>query len=42
MAAYYRGLKDEVKDELYKEDRPATLSVYIVMAVKIDNRQFER
>jgi hypothetical protein len=42
QSSFYRGLKDEVKDELYKEDRPATLAQYIAMAVKIDNRQFER
>ncbi|KAI6781552.1 Zinc knuckle [Emericellopsis cladophorae] len=42
IAAYYKGLKDEVKDKLYKEDRPAALATYIAIAVKIDNRQFER
>jgi hypothetical protein len=26
QATFYRGLKDEVKDELYKEDRLATLA----------------
>ena len=42
QVSFYRGLKDEVKDELYKMDRPATLAQYIAMAVKIDNRQYER
>jgi hypothetical protein len=42
MAYYYDGLKEEVKDELFKEDRPMYLHEYIEMAVKIDNRQYER
>ena len=42
MAQFYEGLKDEVKDELVKEDRPAELSEYIAMAVRIDNRLYER
>lgn len=42
MAHYYQGLKNEVKDDLVREDRPDTLERYIEMAVKIDNRQYER
>ncbi|KAF4470627.1 gag poly, partial [Fusarium albosuccineum] len=42
MDTYYRGLKEEVKDELYKADRPETLTEYIAMAIKIDERQYER
>ncbi|KAM5346020.1 hypothetical protein ACJ41O_001493 [Fusarium nematophilum] len=42
MEIFYQGLKDEVKDELYKADRPDTLTEYIAMAVKIDERQYER
>lgn len=42
MAQFYEGLKDEVKDELVKEDRPDELSKYIAMAVRIDNRLYER
>lgn len=42
IAQFYRGLKDEVKDELVKDDRPATLSEYIERAVRIDTRQYER
>jgi hypothetical protein len=42
MAIYYDGLKEEVKDELCKEDRPDSLTDYVAMAVRIDNRQFER
>lgn len=42
MARFYDGLKEEVKDELYKENRPRTLSDYIAMAVRIDDRQYGR
>lgn len=42
MSQFYEGLKEEVKDELVKEDRPAELSEYIAMAVRIDNRLYER
>lgn len=42
MEIYYRSLKEEVKDELYLADRPEDLTTYITMAVKIDERQYER
>ena len=42
MAQFYEGLKDEVKDELVKEDRPDEFSKYAAMAVRIDNRLYER
>ena len=42
MEIFYRGLKPEVKDELYKADRPDNLNDYVAMAVKIDERQYER
>ncbi|KAF4339823.1 gag poly [Fusarium beomiforme] len=42
MEIYYQGLKEEVKDELYKADRPDTLNEYATMAIKIDERQYER
>ncbi|VTO87763.1 unnamed protein product [Fusarium graminearum] len=35
-------LKEEVKDELYKADRPDDLTEYITMAIKIDERQYKR
>ncbi|KAL6352213.1 Integrase catalytic domain-containing protein, partial [Fusarium phalaenopsidis] len=38
----YEGLKDEVKDELCKTEKPDNLQDYIDMTIKIDNRQFER
>ncbi|CAF3556312.1 unnamed protein product [Fusarium graminearum] len=42
MEIYYRGLKEEVKDELYLADRPDDLTTHITMAIKIDERQYER
>jgi hypothetical protein len=42
MNLFYNGLKDPVKDELCKEDRPNLLSQFIERAVRIDNRQYER
>jgi hypothetical protein len=41
-AQYYRGLKDAVKDEIARSDRPESLPDMIEMAIKIDNRHFER
>ena len=42
MAAFYQGLRDDVKDELSREERPGELHVYISKAVKIRNRLYER
>ena len=42
MAQFYEGLKDEVKDELVKENRPDDFADYVAMAVRIDNRLYER
>ena len=42
MAQYYEGLKDDVKDELVRGERPTDLAAYIEQAVRIDNRLFER
>jgi hypothetical protein len=42
VVQFYSGLRDNVKDELSKEDRPGTLHEYITKAVKIDNRLYER
>ena len=39
---FYHGLRDDVKDELCKQDRPDSLTKYMEMAIKIDNRLFER
>ena len=42
MAQYYEGLKDDVKDELIRNERPDDLAAYIEQAVRIDNRLQER
>lgn len=42
MAQFYEGLKEPVKDDLVREDRPTQLTKYMEMAVKIDDRQYER
>ena len=42
MAHNYHGLKDSVKDEIARIDRPSTLKEMIVTSVRIDNRQYER
>jgi hypothetical protein len=42
MQLFYDGLKEEVKDELYKVDRPESLDDYIAMAIRIDDRQYAR
>ena len=41
-AQYYKGLKDGVKDEIARSEAPDNLQELIEMAVKIDNRNFER
>lgn len=42
MQLFYDGLKEDVKDEIYKDDRPATLDEYIAKAVRIDDRLYAR
>ena len=42
MQTFYEGLKEEVKDELYKVDRPDSLNEYIAIAIRIDDRQYVR
>ena len=39
---FYNGLKEEVKDELAKLDRPNDFLQYVELAIKIDNRLYER
>jgi hypothetical protein len=41
-AAFYDGLKDEVKDRLFELDEPEFLSEYMAAAIRIDNRLYER
>ncbi|XDG04636.1 hypothetical protein ABKA04_004251 [Annulohypoxylon sp. FPYF3050] len=38
---FYHGLKERVKDEIYKMERPAQFDDYVEMAILIDNRQYE-
>lgn len=42
MTRFYEGLKDDVKDDLYKEDMPDTLAEYMQRAIRIDNRLYAR
>ena len=42
MATFYRGLRDDVKDELSRDERPEDIHEYITKAIKIDNRLYER
>ena len=42
MQLFYNGLKERVKDELYKEDRPESIDAYMDKAIRIDDRQFQR
>ena len=39
---FYVSLKDTVKDKVVRSDKPDDLQELIVLAVKIDNRIFER
>jgi hypothetical protein len=41
-AQFYQGLKDAVKDEIARQDRPKSLSSMIELAIKIDTRIWER
>jgi hypothetical protein len=40
MTRFYEGLKDDVKDDLYKEDIPDTFVKYMQRAIRIDNRLY--
>ncbi len=42
MQTFYKGFKEEVKDELYKVDRLDSLDKYIAIAIRIDDRQYVR
>ena len=37
MFRFYKGLKDDVKDDLYKGDRPGNFAEYMQRAIKIDD-----
>lgn len=38
MHLFYDELKEDVKNKLYKEDRPNTLDEFIAKAIYIDDR----
>ena len=42
IARFYDGLKDSVKDDLCKANRPDRLNEYVEMVVRIDERLYER
>ena len=42
IAAYYHRLKERVKDEIARQDRPDNLGKIIGLAIKIDNRQYKQ
>ncbi|TQW01355.1 gag protein [Cordyceps javanica] len=39
---FYQGLKEEVKDDIYRIDRPELLDDFIEIVIKADNRLYER
>lgn len=41
-ARYYEGLKSIVQDEIARSDRPDSLQEMIELAIRIDNRNYER
>jgi hypothetical protein len=41
-AKYYVGLKESVKDELARMERPDELKELVEQSIKIDNRLYER
>ncbi|OAA54381.1 gag protein [Akanthomyces lecanii RCEF 1005] len=42
MELFYDGLREDVKDDLYKMDRPDSFDTFVEMAIKIDNRNYAR
>ncbi|KAH8172319.1 hypothetical protein LIA77_06574 [Sarocladium implicatum] len=42
MEYFYDGLREDVKDELSKQDRPDEFDDFVQMAIKIDNRNYQR
>lgn len=42
IAAFYNGLKEKVKDEIARQERPTDIDEMITLAVRIDNRLYER
>ncbi|KAG6158705.1 hypothetical protein E4U37_005250 [Claviceps purpurea] len=42
MELFYDGLREDVKDEIAKEDRPDTFDEFVSKVIKIDNRLYAR
>ena len=42
MAQFYKGLKDRVKDDVARVNRPSQPQSMITLAIRIDDRQYER
>jgi hypothetical protein len=42
IVTFYNGLKERVKDEIARVDRPDEIDDMIKLAVRIDDRQYER
>ena len=42
MAQFYKGLKDRVKDNVVQVNQPSQLQSMITLAIRIDDRQYER
>ncbi|KAG6174720.1 hypothetical protein E4U51_000932 [Claviceps purpurea] len=42
MELFYNGLREDVKDEIAKEDRPDTFDEFVSKVIKIDNRLYAR
>lgn len=42
IVQFYQGLKDYVKDDLTREERPDEIAKFMELAIRIDNRNFER
>ncbi|KAG6145849.1 hypothetical protein E4U38_003759 [Claviceps purpurea] len=42
MELFYNGLREDVKDEIAKEDRPGTFDEFVSKVIKIDNRLYAR
>ena len=42
VAQFYKGLEDRVKDDVARDNRPSQLQSLITLAIRIDDRQYER
>ncbi len=42
MSRFYKRLKDNIKDNLYKEDKLGNLTEYIQRTIRIDDRNYVR